>query len=172
VLKVPQEITHKKKLRGAGALAAQFAETAAHLGPRLGALLFQLPPFLKKDVPLLRDFLEALPAGARVALEFRHESWFDADALALLRDRGAALCVADADTELEVPFDATADWGYLRLRRAEYAESDLALWAARIRAHGWNEAFVFFKHEDAGTGPRFAARLMELLSDGAARRAA
>lgn len=163
VLKAPQEITHKKKLRGADALAAQFVEAATALGPRLGALLFQLPPFLKKDVPLLGDFLAALPSGARVALEFRHESWFDADALSLLRDRGAALCVADADTDLEVPFDATADWGYLRLRRAEYSDSDLAGWAERIRARGWKEAFVFFKHEDAGTGPRFAARLVELL---------
>lgn len=174
VLKAPQEITHKKKLRGADALAAQFVEAATALGPRLGALLFQLPPFLKKDVPLLSDFLGALPTGARVALEFRHESWFATDALALLRDRGAALCVADADTELEVPFDATTDWGYLRLRRAEYSESDLALWAGRIRARGWNEAFVFFKHEDAGTGPRFAARLVELLrgAPAEARRAA
>jgi uncharacterized protein YecE (DUF72 family) len=174
VLKAPQEITHKKKLRGADALAGQFAEAATHLGPRLGALLFQLPPFLKKDVPLLSDFLGALPAGARVAMEFRHASWFADDALALLRERGAALCVADADTELEVPFDATADWGYLRLRRAEYTDPDLALWAERIRARKWSEAFVFFKHEDAGTGPRFAARLRELLSGAPAelRRAA
>jgi uncharacterized protein YecE (DUF72 family) len=96
------------------------------------------------------------------------------DALALLRERGAALCVADAETELEVPFDATADWGYLRLRRAEYRDSDLAAWAARIRARNWSEAFVFFKQEDAGTGPRFATRLVELLSGAPAevRRAA
>jgi uncharacterized protein YecE (DUF72 family) len=163
VLKAPQEITHKKKLRGTEALAAQFAATATALGPRLGALLFQLPPFLKKDVPLLSDFLAALPAGVRVALEFRHESWFAADALDALRDRGAAPCVAEADGELEVPFEATADWGYVRLRRAEYSGAELAAWAERIRAREWKETFVFFKHESAGTGPRFAARLAELL---------
>lgn len=163
VLKAPQEITHKKKLRGATDLAAEFVRTAAALGPRLGALLFQLPPFLKKDVPLLRAFLEALPTGARVALEFRHASWFAADALAALREHRAALCVAEADSELEVPLEATADWGYVRLRRAEYADADLLAWAARLRAQNWSEAFVFFKHEDAGTGPRFATRLRELL---------
>lgn len=172
VLKVPQEITHVKRLKGAEAQVAALCETAAVLGARLGPVLFQLPPNFGADVPRLTAFLARLPAGCRAAFEFRHPSWFCDEVFAALRARGAGLCLADADDELDVPFVPTAGWGYLRLRRADYDDATLQTWAARVRAQNWGEAFVFFKHEDAGTGPRFATRLIELLEGTAERRAA
>jgi uncharacterized protein YecE (DUF72 family) len=162
VLKAPREITHAKKLKDAGEITTRFLDAAAALGDRLGPVLFQLPPFLKKDAPRLRDFLAGLPAGCRAAFEFRHPSWFGDEVFGVLRENGAVLCVAEADDDLQVPCAATAGWGYLRLRRAEYADADLAAWAERLRSRAWAEAFVFFKHEDAGTGPRLAKRLLDL----------
>jgi uncharacterized protein YecE (DUF72 family) len=132
------------------------------LKKRLGPLLFQLPPNFKKDVPRLRDFLALLPARGRPAFEFRHQSWFDDEVFALLRKRKAALCVAEAENDLEIPFVATADWGYLRLRRPDYTDAELKAWLKRVRGQGWRDAFVFFKHEDEGKGPAMAARLREL----------
>ena len=162
VLKAPQEITHVKRLAGAGESVASLFAAAGVLKDRLGPVLFQLPPNFRKDVPLLRAFLAQLPPGARAAFEFRHQEWFCDAVFALLQERGAGLCVADADDELEVPFVATAEWGYLRLRRADYDDTALATWAARLRAQIWCDAFVFFKHEDEGKGPRMARRFMEL----------
>ncbi len=165
VLKAPQEITHVKRLANAGAMVASLIETAAGLNDRLGPVLFQLPPNFRKDVSLLSDFLASLPA-CRVAFEFRHQSWFDEDVLDLLRDHQTAMCVADAEDELDVPFVSTANFGYLRLRRPDYDDIALRTWAARMQAQGWRECFVFFKHEDAGAGPRMASRLLELLAKG------
>ena len=100
-------------------------EAAGALKEHLGALLFQLPPNLKKDVPRLSEFLALLPSQRRVAFEFRHQSWFDEEVFGLLRDHQAALCIAEADNDLEVPFVSTADWGYLRLRRLDYGDAEL-----------------------------------------------
>jgi uncharacterized protein YecE (DUF72 family) len=162
VLKAPQRITHIKRLKDVDDTVSQLVTVAAALKSRLGPLLFQLPPNFKKDVPRLRDFLALLPARRRAAVEFRHASWFDDEVFAALRDRRAALCVADAGDDLDVPFAATADWGYLRLRRPDYTDADLQSWAERIRAQRWRDVFVFFKHEDEGKGPRFAQRFLEL----------
>ncbi|MFO0844774.1 MAG: DUF72 domain-containing protein [Gemmataceae bacterium] len=162
VLKAPQRITHIQRLRETDELLTNLFEVAAALKDRLGPLLFQLPPNFKKDVPRLREFLALLPAERRVAFEFRHASWFDDEVFGLLRDRQMALCLAEADDDLEVPFVATADWGYLRLRRAEYGDAELKQWLKRVRKQPWRDAFVFFKHEDEGKGPRFATRLLEL----------
>ena len=129
---------------------------------RLGPLQFQLPPTAKKDVPRLREFLALLPSQQRVAFEFRHPSLFDDEVFGLLRDHRAALCVDDTDDDLEVPFVATTDWGYLRLRRLDYDDAALKMWVKRITKPGWRDAFVFFKHEEQGNGPRFAQRLIEL----------
>jgi uncharacterized protein YecE (DUF72 family) len=162
VLKAPQQITHVRKLNNAGDLVSHLLEVAGALTKHLGPLLFQLPPTSKKDVPRLRAFLALLPSQSRVAFEFRHPSWFDDEVFGLLRDHRAALCVADADGELEVPFVATADWGYLRLRRPDYGDAELEGWVKRVREQDWSDAFVFFKHEDEGKGPRFAKRYLEL----------
>lgn len=160
VLKASQRITHFKRLKEAGADAAYFFGVAAVLGERLGPALFQLPPNLKKDRPRLEAFLDALPRDRRCAFEFRHASWFDEDVFELLRGKGAALCIAE-DEELATPLVATADWGYLRLRRQDYDEAGVAAWAEKVRRQSWSEAYVFFKHEDAGSGPRLAAQFLE-----------
>src|SRR5262249_10605539 len=141
-------------------------EVAGTLKERLGPLLFQLPPNFKKDVPRLRAFLALLTPRCRAAMEFRHPSWFDDEVFGLLRDHRTALCIADAEDDLQVPFVATSDWGYLRLRRPDYDDAALKAWAARMEAQSWQDCFVFFKHEDAGKGPQFASRLLEVLAAG------
>lgn len=162
-LKSPRAITHERRLTDAAASVRLFGETAAVLGGKLGPALFQLPPFLRKDVPRLEAFLalcaEVAP-GLRAAFEFRHASWFGDDVYAALGTRGAALCLAESD-DLVTPVVATAPWGYLRLRRPDYDDATLASWAQRIHGQPWQQAFVFFKHEDGAAGPRFAARLVE-----------
>jgi uncharacterized protein YecE (DUF72 family) len=160
-LKASQRITHHKRLKDAGEEVGYFFQVAATLGERLGPALFQLPPNLKKDLPRLEAFLGTIPAGRRAAFEFRHASWFEEDVFEVLQSRGAALCIAE-DEDLATPLVATADWGYLRLRRQDYTEADVAVWAERVRGQKWVEAYVFFKHEDAGSGPKLAARLQGL----------
>lgn len=162
VLKAPQRITHQLRLKDADETVAHLLDVAATLQERLGPLLFQLPPYLGKDVPRLREFLALLPPSRRVAFEFRHRSWFEAEVFDLLRQHGAALCIADAEGGLEVPLVATADWGYLRLRRPDYGDAELAAWARHVREAGWRDAFVFFKHEDEGKAPGLAQRFLEL----------
>jgi len=162
VLKAPEQITHKQRLKDVGELLSKLLEVAGVLKDRLGPLLFQLPPNFAKDASRLRDVLALLPSTCRAAFEFRHPSWFDDEVFGLLRDRGAALCIAEAEDGLDVPFVATTDWGYLRLRRGDYARRDLSAWVRRLRGHDWRDAFVFFKHEDQGHGPRLAKSLLDL----------
>jgi uncharacterized protein YecE (DUF72 family) len=163
-LKAPQRITHFARLRDIGDPLRYFLDTAAGLGPKLGTVLFQLPPNFKKDLDRLGGLLDLLPAGLRCAFEFRHESWLDASVYARLRAASAALCVADTE-DATTPLETTADWGYLRLRDQGYTEADLAEWAGKIRAleSTWRDTFVYFKHEEAGTGPAFARQLEALL---------
>jgi len=162
-LKASQQITHRKRLKEAGEAVSYFLQVATTLGDRLGPVLFQLPPNLKKDLPRLSEFLAGLPPSFRAAFEFRHDSWFDEEVFTSLADRGAALCWAE-DEELATPRRPTAGWGYLRLRRPDYGEPEIAAWAERIRSQPWSDAYVFFKHEDEGAGPRLAGRLREIVS--------
>jgi uncharacterized protein YecE (DUF72 family) len=164
VLKAPQRITHFARLRGVDELVHDFCETARRLGPRLGPLLFQLPPNFKGDAGRLADLLAVLPADVRAAFEFRNASWFTDEVYARLAERNAALAIADND-DGATPAVATADWGYLRLRATGYDDDGLRGWLATMRRIGerWRDAFVFFKHEDEGTGPALGARLAKLL---------
>ncbi len=164
VLKAPQRITHMARLRDVDEPLRYFCETARTLGPRLGPLLFQLPPNFKKAADRLDGLLARLPPDLRAAFEFRHASWFDEEVYGLLRKRNAALCIAETE-DGATPSVATADWGYFRLRAVAYTDDDLARWIAAIRrlGAGWRDAFVFFKHEEAGTGPALARRLVALL---------
>lgn len=162
VLKAPQRITHVQRLKDADDSVSYLMQVAEVLGERLGALLFQLPPGLKKDRPLLRDFLALMPPQRRVAFEFRHASWFDEEIFALLHLNNAAICIAETEGDLQVPFVATADWGYLRLRRPEYGVAELKKWLKRVREQRWRDTFVFFKHEDEAKGPQYAKRFIEL----------
>ncbi len=158
VIKASRRITHFKRLKETEDETGYLLRTVATLGERLGGLLFQLPPKLQRDLPRLEKFMELLPEGTRAAFEFRHDSWRDEAVHVALRERGFALVLADAE-EGEDPTElvSTAPWGYLRLRRPDYTAADLSGWAERLRASGWDEAFVFFKHEEAGAGPRTAA---------------
>ena len=157
-LKAPRRITHDQRLREAEANVAEFLRRADVLGGRLGALLFQLPPFLKKDLPRLRDFLALLPPGKEIAFEFRNASWHDDEIYEALRSRGAILCVTDTD-EGDTPFVATSDCGYVRLRRTHYDDRELDAWAKQIAAKALPKTYVYFMHEDEALGTRFARRL-------------
>jgi uncharacterized protein YecE (DUF72 family) len=162
VLKAPEAITHKKRLKDADDSVSKFLEIAGKLKKRLGPLLFQLPPTFMKDALRLRAFLASLPPERRVAFEFRHPSWFDDEVLGLLRAHRAALCIADDEDDLEVPVVATTTWGCLRLRRPDYDAAALKRWVKHVRKQDWQDAFVFFKHEDEGKGPQLAKRFLEL----------
>lgn len=161
-LKAPGRITHLKRLRDAGSELSRFLSVTAMLGPRLGALIFQLPPSLRKELPRLEEFLAQLPQGGRYAFEFRHPSWFDEEVLRSLRGAEAALVFNDADVE-GCPLVETAPWGVLKLRRDRYTAAELASLARRIKARSWSEAFVFFKHEEGAAAVGFARRLDRLL---------
>ena len=163
-LKAPRRITHDARLKNCDELTAVFCATAGTLGPRLAALLFQLPPSCKKDVGLLRAFLQTLAPGAKAAFEFRHLSWHDDHVYECLRTSGHALCVADSE-RLTTPVVMTAPHAYFRLRDEGYADTDIARWADTIREStvSCDEVFVYFKHEDAGTGPAFARSLIDRL---------
>jgi len=164
VLKASQRITHMQRLKDADDSVSYLLAVAGALKERLGPLLFQLPPNMKKDVPRLREFLALLPPHRHAALEFRHASWFEEEVFGLLRDHRTALCIAEAENDLEVPFVSTADWGYLRLRRSDYGDEELRRWMKLVQQERWHEAFVFFKHEDEGKGPQMAKRFLELAS--------
>ena len=161
-LKASRRITHFKRLKEAGDETSYLLRTAARLGERLGVILFQLPPNLPKDLPRLERFLELLDGPTRAAFEFRHPSWLEEDVFERLRERDCALCVADTGEQGETRLISTAGWGYLRLRRPAYERSDLAGWAERLLAQDWEQAFVFFKHEDEGAGPALAASFLEV----------
>jgi uncharacterized protein YecE (DUF72 family) len=162
IIKAPQRITHFQRLRASDESTSQLLEVAGVLKKRLGPLLFQLPGNFKKDVPRLREYLSLLPAKQRVTFEFRHESWFDQEVFDLLSKHKIALCVAEAEDLPKTPFVSTADWGYFRLRMAEYSDADLKRWIKRAREQKLRDVFVFFKHEDEGKGPMFARRFLEL----------
>jgi uncharacterized protein YecE (DUF72 family) len=161
-IKASRRITHLKRLKDVGDETAYLLRTVHVLGPRLGVVLFQIPPYMKKDLGRLSAFLDTLTVGTRAAFEFRDPSWLDADVLACLRERGCAVCASDDEGEPEPRLHDTARFGYLRLRREKYADEDLSRWIKALEGMGWEEAFVFFKHEDAGAGPALALRFLEL----------
>ena len=159
-----------KRLKGVDEEVAYFLSVAAHLEGRLGALLFQLPPTSKKDMDRLSAFVRLLPEGTRSAMEFRHESWFDEEVYDCLRARDIALCFAheddDATEDVERKFVSTASWGYLRLRGSQYTATQMAWWAEKVKAQSWQRAFVFFKHESEGLGPKLATSFIEASREG------
>ena len=165
-LKAPKRITHIAKLRDCADLMEYFLKTAATLGPKLGALLFQLPPYFRKDLAVLDGFLKLLKPEIQAAFEFRHASWMDADVFARLRAANAALCVADSE-KFTTPVEITAPYAYFRLRDEGYTPEDLVRWAGVIRASTaqCSDVYVYFKHEEAGKGPEFARTLLEALGE-------
>jgi uncharacterized protein YecE (DUF72 family) len=163
ILKAPQRITHQKRLVGAEDDVRFLFEAAESLGPKLGPVLFQLPPFSRKDAAKLDAFLQWLPKDKQIAFEFRHDSWCDEEIYSILRKRDVPICLSDTDESgdpdgLVIP---TASWGYLRLRRTQYSDEELAAWAKRVQKQPWKEAYVFFKHEDEAKGPAFARTFLQ-----------
>ena len=165
VLKASRKITHFGRLKNVDSELGYFLQVSQVLGSKRGPSLFQLPPNFKLDLERLTTFLALIPRDWRAALEFRHASWFTPDVYAALRDRNVALCVADhGDEGAPTPFEPTADWGYLRLRREAYTPEELQEWMGRIQDAGWADAFVFFKHEDGAVGPAMAEQFLSLAS--------
>ena len=164
-LKAPKRITHIARLHDCAELLEYFLKTAATLGPKLGAILFQLPPYFRKDLAVLDGFLALLPQGCCAAFEFRHASWMDQEVFARLRAKNLALCIADSE-KFSTPLEITASYGYFRLRDEGYTTEQLQHWARRIRdsAASCGDVFVYFKHEEAGKGPQFARILLEALA--------
>jgi uncharacterized protein YecE (DUF72 family) len=143
-IKVPRRITHIKRLKGVDDELHYLVETVMTLGNRLGPLLFQLPPNFPADLSLLEDLAPGLPPPVQAAFEFRHRSWFCEPVYRILAREAYALCFNDSsDAELH----ATADWGYVRLRKEQYSETDLENAATLVSDQPWGTAYVFFKHE-------------------------
>jgi uncharacterized protein YecE (DUF72 family) len=153
-LKASQRITHFSRLKEDCADTVDFLlKNASVLGDRLGPILFQLPPNLKKDADRFRGFLGLLPSDRRYVFEFRHESWFDDEIYDAMRERDIAMCIIEQD-EFKCPVVSTASWGYLRLHRLDYDEATLVDWAKCVTAQSWTDAYVFFKHDEGlGSGP-------------------
>ncbi len=163
VVKAPQRITHIARLRNIDDTLRFFLETVRKLNAKLGPVLFQLPPNFKKDIERLSDLLTQFPPDVRAACEFRHASWWSDDVYELLRTTNTALCVADTE-EGTTPLVATADFGYIRLRDEGYSEQGLIEWSQKVQALGraWTDAYVFFKHEEKGVGPKLAREFLAL----------
>ena len=159
-IKASRRITHLARLKAETAAdSVDFLyRNLAALGAKRGPVLFQLPPFMKKDLPRLSEFLRLLPEGHAAAFEFRNASWFADDVYAALKAAGAALCLSEREDNAPPPLVETAPWGYVRLRLETYSDEDLAKWARRLEATGWREAFVYFMHEP--TAPAYAQALM------------
>jgi len=160
VLKAPKRITHYRALKDCEQDTKDFCALAQTLGPRLGAILFQLPPTLPGDPERLEKFLAVVPESTPCAFEFRHASWIEEDVLQLLKARNCALCICDTDEVPNPKIISTADFGYIRLRKEEYTDAEIAWWKEKIGKAGWKQVFVFLKHEDGATGPKLAKQFM------------
>ena len=153
-IKASQRITHYARLKPESLSAVEFLmKTTASLGSRLGPVLFQLPPNLKRDFDRLRVFLDTLPLDRRFTIEFRHESWFGDDVFDVLRARDIALCVTE-QPDFASPVVSTASWGYARLHKLDYDDAALGEWAKKLGGQPWSDAYVYFKHDEGiGSGP-------------------
>jgi len=161
-LKAHKAITHKSVLRPDNILEA-FLNIGKVLGAQRGLMLFQFPPALHADIPSFTEFLKRIPDGTRAAFEFRHNSWFCDELYAQLEKKNLTLCAAESET-LKTPPVITADYGYFRLRLVNYTDQDISRYAQQLRDGGLKETYVYFKHEEAGSGPIFAAKLNEKLT--------
>lgn len=166
VFKAPQVMTHVKRLKEVGEEAEYFFRTLSLLERRLGAVLFQFPPSFRANLPRLETFLALIPENVRCAFEFRSPTWLETGIADILAYRGCCLCTADTDEIPAHEIFGAAPWGYLRLRRSSYTDADLLQWAQRVHEQQWDQAFVFFKHEEEAMGPKLALRFQELAASG------
>ncbi len=161
-IKAPQVITHLKQLRNVGEETEYLFRSLAVLNRKLGPILFQFPKSFRADPAVLEDFLKLIPGNTSCAFEFRSLSRLDVRIQGLLRERGCSLCTADVDENPADQIINTASWGYLRLRRSDYTDTDLSQWRERILSQKWERVFVFFKHEEEAKGAEMAIRFREL----------
>ncbi len=170
-LKAPQVITHLKRLRNVEEEVEYLFRSLSVLGRKLGPVLFQFPASFHSDFPAIKAFVNLIPRDVLCAFEFRSPSWIGGgDLLHLLSAKGFSLCIADSDESPVGEIISTASWGYLRLRRPDYASADLSQWLEKIRSQEWERVFVFFKHEEEATGPEMAIRFHELAGSGVKKR--
>ena len=159
-VKASRRITHDARLKADDAAdSVQYLyRMLQSLGDHRGPVLFQTPPFLKKDVPRLAEFIALLPDGHRAAFEFRHDSWFADDVYDTLKTAAASLCLSEREDHGLPPLVETAPWGYVRLRLEHYTDAQLAEWAARLRETRWQDTYAYFMHEP--TAPAYAQALL------------
>ena len=164
-LKAPRRITHDARLKDCQDLLETFCARAATLGPKLGVLLFQLPPWLRKDLDVFDAFVDWIPSETRAAFEFRHNSWHSDDIFSRLKARNLALCIADSEKST-TPVVMCADYAYFRLRDEGYGNSEIARWGDTIveQGPGLQDVYVYFKHEKEGKGAEFARTLIDALA--------
>jgi len=163
-IKAPQVITHFKQLRNVFDELDYLFRALSVLDAKMGPVLFQFPKTFRADLALLEDFLAIVPGTAPSAFDFRSPTWIEAGAPDILRKKGMSWCIEDTDEHPVQEIVSTAPWGYLRLRRSDYTDDDLARWAEKVLAQKWERAFVFFKHEgEDAKGPKQAMRFQELV---------
>jgi uncharacterized protein YecE (DUF72 family) len=162
-VKVSRYLTHIKRLKEPAEPVARFMERASHLGDKLGPVLVQLPPTLRRDVGALDETLRLFPSWVRVAVEFRHDSWFSDETYSLLGEHNAAFCLADSPHR-RTPICRTADWGYIRFHEGKasprpcYGRAALDTWARRL-AGLWDDSadvYAFFNNDPEGCAVRDA----------------
>jgi len=163
IIKASRRITHFKRLNETEEPMGFLLDATAELEDRLGAILFQLPPNMACDLDRLSGFVRLIPGDVRAAIEFRHASWFTDAVYDILRASNIAICHADREVR-DLPIVATADWGYLRLRLPDYDDPGLRDWHQVTTDNGWQDTFVFFKHEDEGAGPKMAGRFIDVVA--------
>jgi len=159
-IKASRRITHMARMKEASAEPLGFLYRGlTSLGAKRGAVLFQLPPNLKKDLPRLTAFLALLPPDHNAAFEFRNETWFADDVYDALKAAGAALVLSEREDNAPPPLVETASFGYVRLRLETYSDDDLKAWAKRLEATSWRTIYAYFMHEP--TAPAYAKALMQ-----------
>ena len=161
-IKAPQRITHQKRLKDIEDDNKYFIDTIKALGSKLGIVLFQFPPYFRKNLDLLQNFVNILPDKISAAFEFRHESWFEDNVYACLHKKDFSICLSETDEEPGIEIINISSKGYLRLRKSDYSKKEIISWHEIIKKQNWEEAFVFFKHEDGAKGPQFARQLLNL----------
>jgi len=169
VVKASRYITHLRRLRNAGDSVDLFWSRARLLREKLGPILFQLPPNLPADVPLLREFLGLLPRGMRPAFEFRHESWSRDDVVEALDEHRAAWVLADRPGR-HVEQTVTGGWSYVRFHQGRplhpgYSRTKLRAWADRMATAGIDEQWAFFNNDPLAAAPSDALSLRTMLEE-------
>ncbi|MGH2830055.1 MAG: DUF72 domain-containing protein [Actinomycetota bacterium] len=169
-VKASRFITHVRRLADVSQSVTVLVERASALGPKLGPILYQLPPSLKRDDALLKSFLQTLPSYPKAAMEFRSPTWFDDDVFAAMRERDVALCITHGD-KIASPVVATASWAYLRLHGgpdySQYSPDQNAAWADAVMglgAGGADPVYAFFDNDVAGNAVRDAEALRATLA--------